>query len=91
MKRIVLFFGLISLNAVSSEHEFKALVNRQNQQTFAMITIMGAIGLSKLFENSDQICRGDYFCLKLSVPVACTLVGAGALAYKKLWKTKGIV
>lgn len=53
MKRILLFFSLISLNAVSSEREFKefkALIERQNNQTVAMVTVMGAIGVGKLLE-----------------------------------------
>lgn len=93
MKRILLFFSLISLNAVSSEREFKefkALIERQNNQTVAMVTVMGAIGVGKLLEYSTQMCGTDSLCLRVSIPVVCSAVLAGTLCYKKFSCHKGI-
>jgi hypothetical protein len=88
MKNKLLLVCFISLQTTASEHELQALMQRHNQQTLFLVSLMGAIGVGKLIENSSQICGPDAFCLRLTVPVAMCTVTAGAFVYQKFAKTR---
>lgn len=90
MKNKIVLLGLLSLSVKASEHEFKALIDRNNQQSLAFLLIAASIGANELFKNANEFCQVNApFCWKLAVPVASAAVLTGGILYRKLRTHKG--
>lgn len=84
MKNAILLLALISMNSEASEHEFKALMRRQNQQTLTYILVMGSIGAYEGLKNLNSFCHANGpVCWQVALPLtSLTLAGIYFLSKK---------